>query len=89
MSSSGKLTPKVIDWARVQAATRIARDNGLIVTPIQEPRVDGALNRILCPAWVVYRKLPDGQVTRLGKRSDPDGLLDFVRASAGLVPIPK
>lgn len=86
---SGKLTPRIIDWARVKMARTLAMQHNLIVVPVQEPRIDSALNRVLCPAWVVYRKLPDGHTTRLGRRSDPDELLEFVRQCAGLAPIPK
>jgi len=51
-------------------ARQIAKDHGLLVIdcPVQPGKTD----------YVVYRKLPDGSRTRLGKRASPEGLRAYV-----------
>lgn len=55
-------------------AHMIAKSNRLRIVPVTD---NGA------PAWVVYRVLPGGGSTRLGRRSSPAALLHFVESLAG------
>lgn len=55
---------------QLKEAKQIAQDHGLKVVecPITLGKTD----------YVVYRQLPDGRRTRLGKRSSPQGLRKYV-----------
>lgn len=55
---------------QLKEAKQIARDHGLrvIECPIEPGKTD----------YVVYRQLPNGRRTRLGKRSSPQGLRKYV-----------
>ena len=51
-------------------ARQIAKDHGLLVK-----------DKVLCPGrthYYVYRKLPDGHLTFLGKRGSPEGVRAYV-----------
>jgi hypothetical protein len=66
-------------------AERIAREHRLRIVPVPDPAgtyEDG--RRRYRTAYVVYRILPYGGSTRLGKRSDSVRLLAFVRRLAGV-----
>ena len=55
---------------QLKEARQIAKDHGLLVVDCQiEPgKTD----------YVVYRTLPDGRRTRLGKRATPEGVRKYV-----------
>jgi len=55
---------------QLKEARQIAADHGLFVK-------DKAL-RPGITHWYVYRKLPDGHLTFLGKRGSPEGLRAYV-----------
>jgi hypothetical protein len=58
-------------------AKQIAKDHHLFIAQVQEPSG---------PAWVVYRKaaFEGGRPLRLGRRSNPDELLRYVKQLAGV-----
>ncbi|MFA6310623.1 MAG: hypothetical protein WCV99_13385 [Sterolibacterium sp.] len=55
---------------QLKEAKQIAKDHGLKVVecPVKPGKTD----------YVVYRELPDGRDTRLGKRASPQGLRKYV-----------
>lgn len=66
-------------------ARRIAGNHRLRIVPVSDP--DGRDERgreRFRTSYVVYRVLPYGGSTRLGKRADPAALLRFVRELAGV-----
>lgn len=58
----------------VKEAKQIARDHGLRLVECQTPAGTD---------YIIYRPLPDGRTTRIGKRSTPDGIRRFVADVAG------
>jgi uncharacterized protein with GYD domain len=60
---------------KLKEAKQIAKDHGLKV--VEFPVTPGKTD------YVVYRELPDGSDTRLGKRSSPQGLRKYVADLAG------
>jgi CBS domain-containing protein len=66
-------------------ARELARKHRLRIVPVTDPagRYDDGRERFRT-SYVVYRLLPGGGSTRIGKRADPSGLLSFVRKAAGV-----
>jgi hypothetical protein len=66
----------------LEAARELAKAHRLRVVDVHEKKVEAGQVRWL-PAWVVYRALPGGASTRLGRRNDPRKLLRFIRTLIG------
>jgi len=62
----------------LEAARDLARAHRLFIADVHEQ-----LHGHWVPAWVVYRRMAGGRMTRIGRRSNPAELLRFVRQLIG------